>query len=352
MKIHAHIASMWRYADALPLDDTTHCVTLGEGWTPLIDAPRFAQALGCERLLVKDEGQNPTGTFKDRSASLTISRLREGGTAGIVLHSTGNASAAFAIYAARAGLECAAFVPSDLLDANVAQMRLAGADIHKLDDWSRASAMASAYADRSGYLNVSAGRTPYRIQGKMTLGYEIAEQLDWRLPDAIICPTGGGTGVLALQSAFDALLARGLAHGPRPRLFISQYEGCAPLVEAHRNGRATTVPWARIDTPRGGMRTASPSAGEQVLAVISGGGAYAVSAPAALGAARAIARADGILVGLEGGTALAAVRAALDCGNLSSHSTIVVINTGTALKSDPALTIEQVTAPKTVVMER
>jgi threonine synthase len=343
MKVLGQLASMWRYADALPLAGAEHRVSLGEGWTPLIDAPRSAEALGCARLLIKDEGQNPTGTFKDRSASYSVSRLRERGARGIVLHSTGNAGAAFATYAARAGIKCVAVVPKDVLDANLLQLRLAGAEILPLDDWSRAGFIAAEYAQRLGYTDMSANRTPDRRQGKKTLGYEIAEQLDWQLPDVVVCPTGGGTAALALHGAFDDLLALGLAHGPRPQLIISQYAGCAPLAEAHAHGRATMMPWARIETPRGGMRTPSPALGAELLAAVAG--AYAIDPEVALTAADAIARADGILIGLEAGTALAAAARALDRGDISRRSNIVVINTATALKSE-AFTVERTSAPK------
>jgi threonine synthase len=334
MKVDASLRSLWRYAVALPVEHPDRCVTLDEGWTPLIDAPRTARALGCRRLLIKDEGRNPTGSFKDRSAAVTVSCLRERGARGLVLSSTGNAGAAFAAYAARAGIACVSIVPADVLEANVAQIRHAGAELHRLQDWSAAPMLAADLAGRLGYEDVSAARTTLRIEGKKTLGYEIAEQLGWTFPDIVVCPTGGGTGILALQRAFAELSDGGVARGPLPRLFASQYEGCAPIVAAHR-GRRAIEPWGAVATPRGGMRTPSPASGGLVLAAIANGGAHAVSAGAAFAAAADVSRQDGIPVGPEGGTALAAVAAALACGEIDARSSIVVINTATPLKADP-----------------
>lgn len=336
MSIHTTIPSMWRYVDMLPLRDERHRISLGEGWTPLIEAPRTAAALGHVRLLIKDEGRNPTGSFKDRSASWTISRLQEQRAVGVVLHSTGNAGAAFATYAARAGMACVSFVPRDVLEANVAQMLDAGARVEMLDDWSAAPNRAAALATDLGYVDVSTGRTTLRAEGKQTLAAEIVEQLDGRFPDFVVCPTGGGTAVLALHRAFEALRDAGAATGPLPRLVISQYTGCAPIVAAHRAGDDTVRPWSRIETPRGGMRTAKPGLGREVLAAIRDGGAYAIDPGVARKSCAGLAANDGIAIGLEGGTALAAAEMIVRDKPIASQSTIVVVNTATALKSDPA----------------
>lgn len=316
----AHRAGIGRYSEAA---------------TPLIAAPHLAAALGCRRLLIKDEGQNPTGSFKDRSASWTIARLLERAVTGVVLHSTGNAGAAFATYAARAGMACVSIVPSDVLDANVEQMRKAGARIITLASWTDAARRAAEEAAALGYTDVSTGRTVFRAEGKQTLAVEIVEQLGERFPDVVICPTGGGTAVLALHAAFDALEEAGIAGTP-PRLFISQYSGCAPLVAAHRAGEDSVRPWANVVTPRGGMRTAAPIMGGAVLAAIRNGGAWAVDPRDAFASARALNDADGIAVGLEGATGLAAATLALRAGEISGDATIVIINTAAPFKSDPA----------------
>jgi hypothetical protein len=172
MTVDVGVPSMWRYAAMLPLHDVACRITLGEGWTPLIDVPGMAKAIGCGRLLVKDEGGNPSGSFKDRSASWTISRLREQGAAGVVLHSTGNAGAAFATFAALAGMACVSIVPSDVLDTNLEQMRMAGARIEILDVWTEAPARAASLAASLGYADVSSGRTTRRAEGKRTLAVE------------------------------------------------------------------------------------------------------------------------------------------------------------------------------------
>jgi len=335
MKVDTSLGSLWRYAAALPAEQPDRRVTLDEGWTPLVDAPRTASALGCRRLLIKDEGRNPTGSFKDRSAAVTVSCLRERGATGVVLSSTGNAGAAFAVYAARAGIGCVAIVPEDVLEANAAQIRHAGAELRIHKDWTTAPMLAAEMAGRLGYEDVSAARTNLRIEGKKTLGFEIAEQLGWVFPNAVVCPTGGGTGILALQAAFRQLSETGRARGPLPRLFASQYDGCAPIAAAHRDGRRTPLPWGEVTTPRGGMRTPLPASGALVLAAIADGGAHAVSAGAAFGAAAAASSRDGIPVGPEGGTALAALAAALASGEIGSQSCVVAVNTATPLKADP-----------------
>jgi threonine synthase len=338
--VNRNLRSLWRYAAMLPVEHLDCRVTLDEGWTPLIDAPRTALALGCRRLLIKDEGRNPTGSFKDRSASVTVSCLRERGATGLVLSSTGNAGAAFAAYAARARIACVSIVPTDVLDANVIQIRHAGAELRTVEDWSAAPTLAAELAGKLGYEEVSAARTSLRIEGKKTLGYEIVEQLDWVFPDVVVCPTGGGTGILALQRAFAELNGQGSVRGSLPRLFASQYDGCAPIEAAHRSGHSAVQPWGTVTTPRGGMRTPSPASGGLVLAAIANGGARAVSASAAFAAAASISREDGIPVGPEGGTALATVAEGLAHGEIDPGSTIVVINTATPLKADPAFNAE------------
>jgi threonine synthase len=339
MRVDTAVSSMWRYRDLLSIDAIDHCVTMGEGWTPLLDAPRTAKRLSCKRLFIKDESQNPTGTFKDRSASYTVSRLRGDKVEGIVLNSTGNASAAFAAYASRAGMKCVCLVPRDVLEANALQIQLAGAELILVDEWGRVGSMSDEIASARGLKNISANRTPFRLIGKASLGYEIVEQLNWRFPDYVVCPTGGGTALLALKQAFDQLKESGNATGEVPRLIISQYQGCSPLVEAFRAGRSTVQPWGRIDTPRGGMRTPSPSLAPAILKAISTGGAYGLSPNDAKRSVRQLAADDGVLVGLETGTALAAIEAGLGLGEISASSTIVVVNTASALKSDPTISV-------------
>ncbi|OZI53623.1 pyridoxal-phosphate dependent enzyme [Bordetella genomosp. 5] len=328
--------SMWRYASHLPLDNPAARVSLGEGWTPLLPAERYARAVGCREVWIKDESQNPTGTFKDRSAAYTISWLKERGCTGVVLNSTGNASAAFAVYAARAGMSCVAIVPADVLTENLLQMHLAGAEVHVLDDWSRARERTKALATERGLTDVSADCTPTREQAKQTVGLEIVEQLG-RFPDAFFCPTGGGIALLAVRRAFEWLAANDQTLGKPPRLFASQFAGCAPIAKAFKEGSRLIAPWGAIDTPRGGMRTPNPRRGTEVLDAVALGGASACEPSDAVHAARLLAKEDGILVGIETGSALAALHGAVAKGQLDASSTVVILSTTTPLKSDPAV---------------
>lgn len=330
--------SMWRYADLFSDVERACRVSLGEGFTPVLDAPNLASSLGCKRLAIKDESQNPTGTFKDRSASYTVTKMVQEGARGIVLQSTGNAAASFAVYAARAGIPCHTIVPTDVLDINVEQILRVGAELTSLEDWGRASQFCADLAKETGYTNVSAANTPYRAHAKRSLGYEIFEQCGTDLPDAIFCPTGGGLALLSLKSALDSLLVSD-APIETPRLFASQFAGCAPIARAYAEGAKHVTPWDVIDTPRGGMRTPSPSLGDRVLDAVKRGGAFAVSPQDASRLALKAARDDGLLVGLECGTALAAVELALNRGLLGGDTSIMVINTAGPFKLDPGYTL-------------
>lgn len=336
MDVLLNEASMWRYPSHLPLADAGARISMGEGWTPLVPAPRYAARVGCRAVWIKDEAQNPTGTFKDRSAAYTISRLREQGCAGIVLNSTGNASASFAVYAARANMACVTVVPTDVLGENLLQMSLAGARVHCLSDWAGARSFAQGLARQTGYMNVSADNAPTREQAKQTVGLEIVEQLGWRFPAAVFCPTGGGIALLAIRKAFEWLAAQDVMAGQAlPKMHASQFAGCAPIAQAYSLGRALS-PWGMIDTPRGGMRTPNPPRGEEVLRAIAGGGAHAAAPGLAVDAVYRLARLDGVQVALETGSALVALEHALSVGTLSEDAEVVVLNTASPLKSDPA----------------
>ncbi|VVE23519.1 pyridoxal-phosphate dependent enzyme [Pandoraea anhela] len=334
MNVIEHETSMWRYADLFSESERVHRVSLGEGFTPVLDAPRLAASLGCKRLVIKDESQNPTGSFKDRSASYTVTKAVQEGAHGITLQSTGNAAASFAVYAARAGIACHAIVPADVLDINVEQILRVGARLTKLDDWRRASQFCAEVARDSGFTNVSAANTPHRAHAKRSLGFEIVEQSAATVPDAIFCPTGGGLALLSMEKAFETLIFPDGDVG-FPRLFACQYSGCAPIARAYAQGANEVTPWGAIDTPRGGMRTPSPSLGARVLNAVSRGGAFAIAPQAAARLALDAARRDGLLVGLECGVALAALEAALKQGGLERDLSIMVINTAGPFKLDP-----------------
>ena len=340
-KARASESSLWRYASMLPVRNPDAVVSLGEGWTPLIHAARAGARLGCAELYIKDEGRNPSGTFKDRGASVAISRYRELGVRTVILHSSGNAGAAWSLYAARAGLECVAILPSDVSDASLAQCDAAGARTYVCEDWHAAGRLASDLARRNGWVNVGTLKEPYRVEGKKTMGYEIAEQLGWSLPDAVFYPVGGGTGAIAIWKALAEMRALGWVDDRPVRLFVSQYEGCAPIVKAFEEDRTACSAWGRIDIPPGGLKSPNPPGGSDVLGLIreSGGAALAVTADEARRAVRALAQSEGLFVGLEAATTFAAFTKALERGLLDHSDRAVLVATGSGLKSVPSLDV-------------
>lgn len=334
-------SSLWRYSAMLPVRDPESALSLGEGWTPLVHARRSGDRLGCANVHIKDEGRNPSGTFKDRGASVALSRYRELGVERVVLNTSGNAGAAWSLYAARNGIRCVSILPSDVGSASLAQCVLAGAENYICEDWHQAGRVASDLAARNGWLNVGTLKEPYRLEGKKTMGYEIAEQLGWSLPDAVFYPVGGGTGALAIWKAFDELRELGWVEARDVRLFVSQYEGCAPIVKAYEQGAATCTPWGAIDVPPGGLKSPTPPGGKHVLDLIrrSGGAAIAVSADEARAAVEQLAQDEGLFVGLEAATTLAALRKAVERGLVSTSDRIVIVATGSGLKSVASLPV-------------
>ena len=348
-RVRASEKSLWRYASMLPVGNPDAVVSLGEGWTPLIHAGRAGARLGCRDLHIKDEGRNPSGTFKDRGASVAISRYRELGVRSVILHSSGNAGAAWSLYAARAGFQCVAILPSDVSDASLAQCTAAGGRTHVCEDWHQAGNVASDLARRNGWVNVGTLKEPYRIEGKKTMGYEIAEQLGWSLPNAVFYPIGGGTGAIAIWKAFAEMRALRWVDDRPVRLFVSQYEGCAPIVKAFEENRTECSAWGRIDIPPGGLKSPNPPGGRDVLALIreSGGAALSVSADEARRAARDLAQSEGLFVGLEAATTFAALTKALERGLLARSDRIVLVATGSGLKSVASLDVERPTGIRT-----
>jgi threonine synthase len=328
-------ASIWRYRDLLPVDDADDAITLGEGWTPSIRT----RALGLENLWIKDEGRNPSGTFKDRAASVALTRYRELGVARVAISSTGNAAASWALYAARAGIDCLCVIPSDGQSSCRFQAALSGAPTYLLQDWHRAGKVIDEIARESGRLNVCALREPYRTEGKKTIGLEIAEQFGWTLPDVIVYPTGGGLGTLAIWKAFDELIELGWIPKRLPRLVVTQYSGCAPVVKAYREGRNACEPWRDIDILSGGMKSPDPVSGPRLLELIrsTGGAAYDVTADEALGAVRELAAREGLFACPEGATTLVGLRKALADGKIEPGERVLLVNTGTGLKSIPVM---------------
>jgi threonine synthase len=306
-------------------------VTLGEGGTPLLAVPRLADALRVDRLWVKDEAPNPTSSFKARGLMMAVTRAAAAGAPAFVLPTAGNAGVAAAAYGARAGIPVTVFAPRETPGAIVRQIRVFGAALQLVDghigDCGRRAAELSR---RSGAFLLSTLREPYRIEGKKTLGYEIAEALEWRLPDVVAYPAGGGTGLIAMWLAFRELLEWGWVEGPLPRLFAVQAEGCAPVVQAWQNGATRCSPWPEPHTAANGLRVPAPLGGALMLRALreSRGGAVAVSDAEVLDQAARANRLEGIDFCPEGGATLAAVKRLHDAGVVHRGEAIVAFNTG------------------------
>ncbi|MYB48572.1 MAG: threonine synthase [Dehalococcoidia bacterium] len=329
-------SDMWRYFEAMPVLDESNIVSLGEGMTPILEAPHLAEAIGATNLVIKDEGQNPTGTFKSRGLSAAVSKAKELGAEGITIPTAGNAGGALAAYAARAGMDAHVFMPQDALDANKKEVTHAGGTLHLVDGLiGEAGQQSRELAAELGMFDLSTLQEPYRAEGKKTMGYEIAEQCGWTFPDAIIYPTGGGTGVVGIWKAIEELETLGWIDGKRPRFFCVQAEGCQPIVRAFEQGTDHAEPWANAHTIAHGMRVPSAIADYLILNVLreSGGGAIAVSDDDLLDHMRLIARTEGIVVGPEGGATAAAARRLIASDALSSSDHILLLNTGSGLKT-------------------
>jgi threonine synthase len=326
---------MWRYRELLPVDDADDAVSLGEGGTPLLRPASLGTRVGLPGLLVKDDGLNPTGTFKARGASCGISMAAALQIADVALSSAGNAGAAWACYGAAAGIEVHVAMPRDAPLANQIECRLYGADLTLVDGLiSDAGAVIAAGAAERGWFEASTLKEPYRIEGKKTLGLEIAEQLGWRCPDAIVYPAGGGVGLIGIWRAFAQLAALGWIQGPLPRLFVTQAEGCAPLVKAFAEGKDASEYWEGASTVAAGLRVPHALGDFLVLRAIreTSGGAVAVGDEAILEMVSLLGREAGISAALEGAATLAAALALRERGELGAHDEVVLINTGSALK--------------------
>lgn len=337
--IPAGPSSLWRYAALLPLDDPGNAVSLAEGWTPLVPAKRLGQSLGLEALFIKDEGRNPSGTFKDRGASVAISRARELGITTVIQNTSGNAGGAWGLYAARAGMRCINVMPDDVLPASVLQSAMSGAVTVKFGDrWQKAGGVVQAAADQHGWFNVSTFREPYRLEGKKTMGLELCEQFGWSLPDVIVYPSGGGLGMVAIYKAFDELEALGwIEKGKRPRLVVTQYTGCAPIVRAFRQGDADVEEWQDIRILPGGLKSANPGGGRAVLRLVreTGGTCVDVSTQEALDAVRDMASNEGVFACPESATTLEGLRKAMKILPILPSDRVVLMATGSGLKSLP-----------------
>lgn len=328
--------NMWRYRELMPLLEADAPVTLGEGFTPLIHARRLGATLGLERLLIKDESLNPTNSFKARGLSAAISRAKALGAETVFLPTAGNAGNAAAAYAAAAGMKCEVFIPKDAKQPFIDECRLYGANVTLVDGLiTDAGRVATETAKPRGWYEVSTFREAGRAEGKKTMGYELAEQLNWTLPDWIIYPTGGGTGIVGMWKAFAEMEAIGwLAAGQRPKMVSVQTEGCAPIIRAFDNGAETAGTWDNAHTVADGLRVPRAIADFLILRTIreSGGTAVAVSDAQMVEDMKAIGSLEGVSAAPEGGAALSAIRVLTTSGRIKPHETVVLFNTGGALK--------------------
>ena len=322
---------MWRYREWMPLDEGEEPVTLGEGCTPLLRVPGLERAAGVETVWIKDEGQNPCGSFKSRGLSAAVTRAVKAGVTSFVIPTAGNAGVSLAAYAQRAGTPVRVYAPRTTPARILEQIELFGADLQLLDghigDCGKA---ARAFAAESGAFDMSTLREPYRIEGKKTMGIEIAEQLGWSLPDCIIYPTGGGTGLIGMWKAFNELRDAGWIAGPLPRLYSVQSDGCAPVVKAFEEGASATQPWQDPTTIAYGLRVPGPLGGKVMLRTLKecGGMALAVSDHDLQAAADRIAVEEGIDMCPEGGAAVAALDRLAADGTIGPADSVVVFNTG------------------------
>lgn len=329
---------LYRFRELTPLDPGEEPVTLGEGGTPLLALPRLAGHLGLRHVWAKDEGQNPTGTFKARGLGLAITRARTLGATGFMVPSAGNAGGAAAVYGARAGLPVAVVVPRGTPSAAVAEALIAEARVFIVEgSIATAGAIVAKAAPRLGWFDLSTLKEPYRLEGKKTIGLELAEQLEWSMPDMLIYPTGGGTGLIGIAKAYEELRAMGWLGGPLPRFVAVQAEGCAPVVRAWRDGAETTTAWERPTTHAAGLRVPSPFAGRQMLAVLreTRGDAVAVSEAAIVEAQRLLARLEGVWTAPEAAATVAALLVLKERGAVSAEARIVLVLTGAGIKNEP-----------------
>ena len=327
--------SLWRYRELLPVRAAEHVVSLGEGGTPLLGLDRLGAVYGVPQLYMKDEGLNPTGTFKARGATTGVSRAKELGASSIAMPTNGNAGGAWAAYGAKAGLEVALCMPVDAPPLAVAEAAVANARIALVrGQISDAGAIMGREAPQHGWFETATLKEPYRIEGKKTMGYEIVEDLDWTLPDAIVYPTGGGVGIIGIYKALREMRAMGWIDGKLPRLFAVQAAGCAPIVAAYEAGQDTSEPWPDAETIAQGIRVPSALGDFLVLEAVreTGGSCLAVTDEAILAALHETGRAEGCLICPEGAAAVAAVPMLLAQQRIGPDDRVVILNTGTGMK--------------------
>jgi threonine synthase len=333
-------ADMWRYREVMPVDSDSDIVSLGEGWTPLLRADRLGASIGAGNLLIKDESLNPTQSFKARGMSAAVSMAKQLGVKKVAAPSAGNAGGALAAYAARAGMEAHIFMPRDTPRANVIECERVGAHVTLIDGLiTDCGAEVARRKDQEGWFDVSTLKEPYRVEGKKTLGYEVAEQLGWRLPDVIVYPTGGGTGLVGMWKAFDEMEQMGWIGSKRPRMVTVQSEGCAPIVRAFEEGRQSAEMFENAHTVASGLRVPKAIGDFLILDAIrtSGGTAVAVSDDELIAAVDEIGACEGLFVAPEGAACLPALKMLFEKNLADRDEQIVLFNTGAGIKYLEAL---------------
>lgn len=327
---------MWRWHELLPVLNEENQVFLGEGDTPLLFLPRLEKELRLSNLYVKDESSNPTGTFKARGLAAAISKAKELGVEKVIIPTAGNAGGAMAAYAARAGIKAHIFMPKDTPYANIEESRMAGAEVVLVDGLiSDAAGMAGEKARAEGWFDVSTFKEPYRVEGKKVMGYELAEAFEWSLPDVIIYPTGGGTGLVGMWKAFAELETLGwLENKKRPRMVAVQADGCAPVVKAFEKSATFCDFWTNAHTMASGLRVPKSFADNLILQDIydSEGTAIAVSDASIIESQKQLACMEGIFAAPEGAATLAALKELVKQGWVHPEERIILFNTGSGLK--------------------
>ena len=334
--VHSRPKGMWRWAELLPVREVANRITLGEGDTPLLKLERLGAQLGQYNLYLKEEGVNPTGSFKARGLAAAIAKAKELGIRKVIIPTAGNAGGAMAAYAARAGLQACVVMPEDTPRANRIESEIAGAQVIQVQgNISDAAKVAAQRAQDEGWFDVSTFKEPYRLEGKKVMGYELAEAFDWRLPDVIIYPTGGGTGLVGMAKAFDELEFLGwLENSQRPRLVSVQASGCAPVVRAFETVAMDCEFWVEAHTVASGLRVPKSFAGRMILRDLrrSSGTALAVEDELILKAQRNLAQVEGVFAAPEGAATLAAVEILHERGWIAAQESVVCFNTGMGLK--------------------
>ena len=333
--LFARRSDLWRYRELLPVRREDNIVTLGEGWTPLIHAKRLGESLGMSEVFIKDESLNPTQSFKARGMSVAVSMAKELGAKKLAAPSAGNAAGALAAYCAHAGLGAYLFMPRDTPRANIIECEVAAAHVTLIDGLiTDCGAEVARRKESEGWFDVSTLKEPYRVEGKKTMGYEIAEQLAWIVPDVIVYPTGGGTGLIGMWKAFDEMQQLGWIGEKRPRMISVQAEGCAPIVRAFEKGERSAEEFPNATTVASGLRVPKAIGDFLILDAIreSGGSALTVTDDELVDGAREMARREGIFASPEGGACVPALRKLLARGDVKPDERVVLFNTGSGIK--------------------